>query len=331
MKRSLDRADDKRDVLVHLTSGPRLSVVTNSPFFVPIAPPTISTRCAPLTCRSGASDPESSGAVGHFRSRRSLRPEPRVTSSPKVCPGERLRRSKTEHTHAPYTHRVFFVESATRASRRQFQRDVCVRDRRSRRSAKFVTSVEWRPVRWCLRTALCLDGERGERRIEQTKDRCSSRDAGGSPWRTLGALFRMGSTRSVHQVSLDFVGAVERRWGNAKSSEAYDCAGAADSDTSARADDDANRVRRARRRAAMVVLHQDASKVQIRELLLRDRQWRVPPYTAERQRTSSPTSPPATRSPPRMPVRSAGAMVPSSLRVRCHAGPAVGSCARQAG
>ncbi len=26
-----------------------------------------------------------------------------------------------------------------------------------------------RPVRWCLRTALCLDGERGERRIEQRK------------------------------------------------------------------------------------------------------------------------------------------------------------------
>jgi hypothetical protein len=75
------------------------------------------------------------------------RPEPRVTASPKVCPGEHAHAPQTEHVRAPYTHRPLFVESAARAKAHEFQRLIVIADLRSHRSAKFVTTIEWRPVR----------------------------------------------------------------------------------------------------------------------------------------------------------------------------------------
>lgn len=102
------------------------------------------------------------------------------------------------------------MERGWRRRPRLFQQLIALTPLRSRRSAKFVTAIEWRPIRQRLRTALCSDGERGERRIEQTKGRCSPRDPGGSRWRTRRARSLVGSRRDVHQVSLDFVGEVER-------------------------------------------------------------------------------------------------------------------------
>jgi hypothetical protein len=75
---------------------------------------------------------------------------------------------QTEQSCAPYTDRLLFVESRARAAPLQSQRNMLMGDLRSPRSPKFVSSIEWRPVGWCLRTALCLDGERRERRIEHT-------------------------------------------------------------------------------------------------------------------------------------------------------------------
>lgn len=144
---------------------------TNRPFFVPIAPEQSPRVTCGLTCRSGGD----LRLRSFLRSHGSLRPEPRVTSSPKVCPGEQRSRPKTEHSRAPYTDRLLFVESPARANPHEFQRLMLAGDLRSPGSPKFVTTIEWRPVRWCLRTALCLDGEGEEQRIEQRKRRCSSR------------------------------------------------------------------------------------------------------------------------------------------------------------
>jgi hypothetical protein len=84
-------------------------------------------------------------------------PEPQVTSSPKVCPGEHPQRPKTKHSRASYTHRLLFVESAARATPRQFQRVVRAGDLRSRRSPKFVNAIEWHKFR--LPYGSCLASE----------------------------------------------------------------------------------------------------------------------------------------------------------------------------
>jgi hypothetical protein len=62
----------------------------------------------------------------------------RLTSSPKVWPGEHPHAAQTEHSRAPYTDRVLFVETATRAAPRQFQGRVALTRLRSHRSPKFV-------------------------------------------------------------------------------------------------------------------------------------------------------------------------------------------------
>jgi hypothetical protein len=129
---------------VHPTGGPLSVVLRNAPFFVAVVPRAISARYTKVTRGSGASLLESSAAAGHFRSRGSLAPEPRVTFAPLVCPGEHRRRPKTEHSCAPYTDRVFFVESVRRTPPRQFQRIIAMPALRSPRSPKFVTSIEWR-------------------------------------------------------------------------------------------------------------------------------------------------------------------------------------------
>jgi hypothetical protein len=54
---------------------------------------------------------------------------------------------ETEHTRAPYTDRLLFVESAQRATPRQFQRLMRAGALRSRRSPKFVSAIEWHAMR----------------------------------------------------------------------------------------------------------------------------------------------------------------------------------------
>jgi hypothetical protein len=77
--------------MLHSTSGPLSIVFTNSPFFVAIAPRTISTRYARLTRRSGGGDRESSGAAGHFLSE----------SLPRRAPPRARNRALACTLHAP--------------------------------------------------------------------------------------------------------------------------------------------------------------------------------------------------------------------------------------
>jgi hypothetical protein len=93
---------------VHATGAPRSIVFTNSPFFVVTAPEQSPRVTRGLTCRSGGD----LRLRSFLRSHGSLRPEPRVNFSPVVCPGERPHGPQTEHLRAPYTDRLFFVESA---------------------------------------------------------------------------------------------------------------------------------------------------------------------------------------------------------------------------
>ena len=129
-------------------------------------------------------------------------------------------------------------------------------DLRSRRSPKFVTAIEWRPVRWCLRTVFVSMGkeENGE---SSTRKAGVLREIGADLHGERGVLgFSWGPRETCTRSRLISSAPSSERWRDAKPSKAHDTAcvreRAADGHTRARArarTEEANEVRRSRRRA----------------------------------------------------------------------------------